>query len=177
MKKLVSKNHLVNIMIGVVFVAFFIVAYFLDYLNDWVNYVAAILILVGSAFRFVKDYKYYTNDRVLLFLVLEFIIAATLAVLLALGELGIQLSIAVGVVLYMRGFVYLLIMQLLSIKQSFPKFLWFMFLLTVGAYVWFGGIPYESELALIALIIGLIIGAFYIFVGINQMTHKTQKSK
>lgn len=177
MKKLVSKNYVLNIFIGLVFIAFFIAGYFLDMLDVWVNYIAAVLIFIGSALRFVKDYKYYTNDRVLLVLVVEFIIASVLAVLLALGEFNVHLSIALGAVLYLRGFAYFLIMQLLNQKQGFGKFIWFMVLLTLGAYIWFGGLPFLSELALIALIIGLLIGAFYVFVGINQATHKTRKTK
>ncbi len=177
MKNLVSKHYVLNIIIGLIFIAFFIAGYFMDMLDEWVNYIAAILIFIASAMRFVKDYKSYTNDRVLLILVLEFIIASVLAVLLALGEFNVRLGVALGAVLYMRGFVYFLIMQLLDQKHGFGKFIWFMVLLTLGAYIWFGGMPFLNELALIALIIGLLIGAFYIFVGINQATHKHEKTK
>ncbi len=178
MKKMIAKNHIVNITIGIIFVAFFLTTFFMGILEDWVTYIVAALIIVFSTLRFIKDYKFYHDNRALAILTIEFILALALAGVLML-DLGLEvtLTVALGALLYMRGFVYLIILQLLKKSDNFVKFLIYIAIMTLGAYILFAGMPFLTHLDVVILIIGLAIGIFYVFIGINQLTHQKPKEQ
>ncbi len=173
MKKMISKNHVVNLIVGIVFIAFFLVSFFMNMLEDWVTYIAAGLIMIYSVLRFVKDYKHYHDNRVLFILTIEFVVAIGLAVFLLLDfGTDITLTVALGLLLYMRGLAFLLILHILNNQTDLAKFVIYILVLTIGAYILFAGMPFLNHLDVVFLVIGLAIGLFYIFIGINQATHK-----
>ncbi len=178
MKKMISKNHVINLVVGIVFIAFFLVSFFMEMLDDWVTYIAAGLIMVYSVLRFVKDYKHYHDNRVLFILTVEFVIAIGLAVFLLLDfGTDMTLTVALGLLLYLRGVVLLLILHLLNKHTDLPKFVTYIVVLTIGAYILFAGMPFLNHLDVVFLVIGLAIGLFYVFIGINQATHKDKPAK
>jgi len=175
MYKIVSKNHFINILIGVAFIAFFLITFFTGALEAWVPVVIGALVIIFSVLRFFRDYRYYSNDRALFILVVEIIVVLVLAGLMIFEELA--LATGLGLVFYLRGFVYMLIMQLLKKTAPFQKFIVSIAALTFGAYILFAGIPFLDRLELILLIVGLLLAGFYIFIGINQMTHQDHPKK
>ena len=172
MKKFISKNPVINFVIGGIFIAGFLLTFFLtDWLEDFVRIFVAALIIIFSTLRYFKDYKTKTNNNVLLILTGEFAIALLLSALLIFETVGI--SLALGLTLYLRGFIYFLIMQLLGKKARFEKFLLYIAILTLGAYVLFSGLPLsQEELSYILLALGLIIGIFYVIAGISIVQSK-----
>ena len=128
MKKFAHENAIVNIVLGALIVAFAIVAMFVtDILSDMVDYIVAVLIIALSTMRFTSDFKRYTTQNSRFILIVELALALGAAALIITGD---PLARSLGFVLYMRGFVYFLIMQLQNLKQRFDKFLLYMAILT-----------------------------------------------
>ncbi len=137
MTKLVFKEPLVNLIVGGILVIVSVLGMFVfDWFRDFVNIFAAVIIVYYSVVRFLKEYKKHKNQHALMILSVELVIALVLSVLLVLREIDIYLGI--GLVLYLRGFVYLLISQLLKRSTTFVNFLISVGVLTLGAYFYFG---------------------------------------
>lgn len=174
MKKFISKNPIINMIIGIIFIAFFLSAYFFtDWLLDSVTMIIAALIVIFSLTRYYRDYN-NRSGKALLILTGEFAIALMLAALLIFETIGE--SVAVGLVLYLRGLIFLLISQLLKQRMAFEKFITAIAILTLGAYVLFSGLPLTGQqMAIVVMVFGVVIGAFYLITGIHQKTKNTHK--
>ncbi len=175
MKKFITKNPILNIIIGLAFIAFFLLTYFLtDWLQDSITMIIAALIVIFSTTRYIKDYK-ARKQQTLLILTGEFAINLALAALLIFE--AVSASVAVGFVIYLRGFVFLLLSQLNKTTLRFEMFITYIALLTLGAYILFSGFPLTTEqLAIVLLAIGVAIGAVYLIVGIAQKKNQVNQS-
>ncbi len=169
MKKFLTGNAVLNLIIGLGFIVGFLVVFFLtDWLEQFVDIVIATLIVVFSSLRYFKDYKNKKSENILLILTGEYAIALLLAALLIFETLSVD--VALGLVLALRGFTYMLIMQLLNKRSSFEDFLIYMGILILGTYVLFSGFPLNSyERSIVLLAVGLVIGVFYATAGIQQL--------
>ncbi len=173
MKKFAHENAIVNIVLGALIVAFAIVAMFVtDILSDMVDYIVAVLIIALSTMRFTSDFKRYTTQNSRFILIVELALALGAAALIITGD---PLARSLGFVLYMRGFVYFLIMQLQNLKQRFDKFLLYMAILTLGAYVLFSGNAFTEQLELILFVLLIGYGAFLLYLGIEEKMRKKRK--
>ncbi len=173
MKKFASENAVLNIVIGALIVAFAIVAMFAtDILADLVEYIVAALIIALSTLRFTADFKRYTSQNARFILIFELALALGAAALIITGD---PLARSVGFVLYMRGFVYFLIMQLQNLKQRFDKFLIYMAVLTLGAYVLFSGNAFAEQLEIILFVLLIAYGAFLLYLGIDETMRKKKR--
>ncbi len=171
MKKFVFGNPILNIVFGLALIIVAILGMFVfNWFSDTLNIVIGVLIIVYTLLHFAKERTRYKDSNALLILIVEAIVAITVAVLLMFDQLGITFTL--GLVLYMRGLAYLLIMQLLKLRSSFLTFVVFIAILTLGAYIWFGG-PNLGELfqwILFAIII--IYGAILLYFGIDMLRQK-----
>ena len=153
MNKFVFKNPLVNLILGIVLIVFAVLAMFVfDWMSQFVNIVVAVILIYYSVIRFTKERPKYKNQNALMILSAELVVAILLSVLLVLENL--DLHIAIGLVLYLRGFTYLLILQLLKLRTKFINFLIAMFVLTLGAYIYFEN-PISNEIIEYAIFVAL----------------------
>ncbi len=160
MKKYAFKQPIVNLVVGVALVVLAVLAMFVfDWINEFARYLVGALIIVYTALRFMNS-KGYKNSKARMILSVEAIVAITLAVLMIIDEL--RMSFALGATLYMRGFVYLLILQLLNLRRSFETFIVYVAILTLGAYIWFG----SADLSIIEWIVFIFIAAYGLFLAL-----------
>lgn len=171
MKKVVFSNPIVNLVIGVLLIAFAIVSLFYDDLiRDFTDYVVAFLIAAISLKRYLKGRNAYQNKNAFMILTAEVAIALLLAVLLAFDTLSI--TVALGSVIYLRGAVYMLIMQLLNKKGAFEMFIVNLILLTLGAYIFFAAPDLDDVLYYIIIIVVFLYGAILTYAGVDQLRKK-----
>lgn len=136
MNKFVFKVPLANLILGGILVIVSVLGMFVfDWFSDFVNIVVAVIIVYYSIARFAKERLKYRNQQALMILSAELAIAFLLVILLVLREIDIYFGI--GLVLYLRGLTYLLILQLLKLRTAFLNFVISIVVLTLGAYVFF----------------------------------------
>ncbi len=168
MKKFVLKHPVLNIILGVALIAFAVLGMFVfDWFSDTVNVVVGALIILYTVFRFNRTRAGYKNSNALMIIAVEAVVAITLAVLLIFNELS--MSLVLGLVLYLRGFVYLLILQLLKLRRSFEAFLIYMVVLTLGAYIWFGGPNFGDLFEWILFALIAAYGVLLLVFGIDKV--------
>lgn len=166
-KRYVTKNALLNIILGVIVIAFAVVAmFFTSLIDDFLAVLVGVLILYWSAMRFYQDVRRYKSSQALFVITVEFVIAIVASYFLIVQQAGIARYL--GIVLYARGFVILLIGQLFTKKLAFERFAFAMAFLTLGAYVWFGNNAYETQLKWILFIALILYGALLLYEGIKE---------
>ena len=168
MNKFVFKNYIVNIVLGSALMIFAVLAMFVfDWIGDFVNIVVAIIIAYYSIVRFIKEQEKYKNSNALMILGVELGVALVLGVLLVINEIDIYF--AIGLVLYLRGFTYLLILQLLKLRTKFYHFLISMAVLTLGTYIFFVRPDIDTLIQFAVFIFLLTYGILLLVFGLRQI--------
>ncbi len=179
MKNYITRIPLLNLILGILLIVLAVVAmFFTDLVEDFVVYVIALFIAALSTLRFLKDYHKTDDKNASIILAAEYVIVLAVAIYLAVYEANAARM--VGLVLYLRGFAYLLTLQLLRIKGPFTSFLVYIAILTLGAFMLFAGTEVQAYLqyavfgiiaiyALVLLLAGLQ--------GLKQAKEKTPKEK
>ncbi len=176
MKRFATKWGIVNIVLGVALIALAVVAQLAtDWMEEGVRWVVVAVIVVFSLLRFNRDFKHYKDKNAQLILVCELVLALA-AALVVIPAIGWQTSLAIGFVLYIRGFAYFLIMQLTGRKSIFRNFIIYMVVLTLGAYVLFSGEDFADIIQWIIFALIVVYGAFLLGYGIRDVMEK-QKQK
>ncbi len=171
MKKMITKNAIANIVIGSVLLIFAILAMFVFYwISDFLSIVVGVLILYVSGVRFFHDFNKHKGTYILLTLAIEMAVIIVCAYFLIVTQAGIAPYL--GLVIYLRGLVYFIVLQLKNKKAPWNKFVIYMATLSIGAYVLFSGNVYENELEW--LLFGLIVAYAGLFItyGIMALTKK-----
>ncbi len=166
MNRLTFKYPVVNLVIGVILIVIAILGMFVfDWFSDFVNIVIALVIMYYSIARFLSERLKYRNKNALYILSVELAIAFLLSVLLVLREVNIY--IAIGLVLYLRGLTYLLILQLLKLRTAFLNFIIAIVVLTLGAYVIFVQPDVETLVEYALFIFFIAYGILLVVFGIK----------
>ncbi|MFW5841785.1 MAG: hypothetical protein ACOC1L_07830 [Bacillota bacterium] len=174
MKKYLFSNGIINIVVGGLLIIFAILGMFVfEWFSDAANIVVGAIIILVSVLRFGKHRKQYNNQNALMILTAEVIIVITLSVLLVLNRL--TMTETIGIVLYLRGFVYLLILQLLKLRSTFLTFILYIIILTLGAFVFFNGPNLNDIIEWLLFIIITAYGLFMVIMGIDQLRNKPKE--
>ncbi|MFW6318870.1 MAG: hypothetical protein ACOC1L_01660 [Bacillota bacterium] len=172
MKKYLFNNGIINIVIGSLLIIFAILGMFAyPWFSDAANIVVGAIIILISVLRFGKHKNQYNDRNALMILTAEVIIVVTLAILLVLNQLTMTQTI--GIVLYLRGFVYLLILQLLKLRSSFLTFILYIIILTLGAFIFFNGPNLNDIIEWLLFITITVYGLFMVIMGIDQLRNKS----
>ena len=175
MNKLVTKQPIVNIVLGVIFISFIVFAqFFSDWMDDAIKYVVAGVIIIYTIVRLIKDLKYYKNQTAQLIVVVEAIVITMLAVLLMITE-ALTVAWVLGLALYMKGVAYLLICQVRKQLTPTGRFFVILILITAGTYVMFSQNAYEAILAWVLFGLFIIYGVILITSGITQIVNERKK--
>ncbi len=166
-KRWVTKNALLNIILGVVIIAFAVVAmFFTSLIKDFLAVLVGVIILYLTALRVYQDIHRYKSSQALFVVIVEFVIAVVAAYFLIVQQASIARYL--GIVLYTRGFVILFIAQLFVKKLTFQRFAFAMAFLTLGAYVWFGNNAYETQLQWVLFVSLVLYGVLLLVEGLKE---------
>ena len=168
MKNYITRIPLLNLILGVLLLALAVIAmFFTTWIEDIVVYIIAFFIAAFSTFRFLKDYQKTDDKNASIILAAEYVIVLGVAIYLAVYEANAARM--VGLVLYLRGFSYLLTLQLLRIKGPFVSFIVYIALLTLGAFMLFTGADSEAYLQYAVFGIIAIYGIILLVYGLQGM--------
>jgi len=161
---LITKNGIINLILGVILLGFSIYAmFFSDLLSDSLSIVVGVLILWFTVIRFMKDLNTYKNKHALMILAGELVLDLVAVYFLVFTQAAIARYL--GLVLYARGVVYFLILQILNLKGNFEKFILYMIVLTAGAYILFANNAFENELQFVLFAILVLYAVLLIAFG------------
>ena len=178
MKSVITKNPILNLVLGIILIALALTAmFFTTWLEDAIVYIIAGLIIIVSIYRFYLDFKRTTDKNATIILVVELLGALAIGIYLMVEAKSANATTMVGFVLYLRGFTYLLTLQLLKISGSFKKFLIIIALMTLGAYMLFSGVQGETYLQYGVYGIVTLYGLLLVFSGVNQLKARSPKEK
>lgn len=178
MKNFTTNNPILNIVLGVVLIGLALTAtFFTSWLEEAIVYIIAALIILVSLYRFYIDFKRTTDKNATIILVVELLIALGIGIYLFTQEPTANASRMVGFVLYLRGFTYLLTLQLLKISGSFKRFLIIIALMTLGAYMLFSGIQGEEYLQYGVFGVVSLYGLLLLFAGIQILRSRPSNEK
>lgn len=176
MKNFITRNPIVNLVAGFLLIALAVTAmFFTTWLEDAIVYIIAALIILVSIYRFYLDFKRTEDKNATIILIVELLIAIGIGIYLMVE--AANASRMVGFVLYLRGFTYLITLQLLKISGSFIRFIVYIILLTLGAYMLFSGIQGEEYLQYGVFGIVTLYGLLLLFAGIQGLKDGSAKPK
>ncbi|MFH5881752.1 hypothetical protein [Liberiplasma polymorphum] len=176
MKKIVTKFPVPNILLGFILIAFAVYATFASTLMlDGIRFVFAALIIVYSSLRLYKDLNYYKRKSSKSIATGEFVISIILAILLAFDVFA--LAIVVGLILYIKGATFLLILQVRKTYTTPYRYLINLVLITLGTFIFFSNRAYEDILVYV-LFAGLTLyGIILLYYGFSKLVEDSKKKK
>ncbi len=176
MKNFITRNPIVNLVAGFILIALAVTAmFFTTWIEDAIVYIIATLIIGVSIYRFYLDFNRTNDKNATIILVVELLIAIGIGIYLMVE--AANASRMVGFVLYLRGFTYLITLQLLKISGSFKRFMVYIVLLTLGAYMLFSGVSGEVYLQYGVFGIVSLYGLLLLFAGVQGLRDGASKPK
>ncbi len=173
MKNIVFKNHIVNIIIGVILIAFTITAYFMSWYNEFLAIIVGVVLLGLSIKRFIYSFKKIVSKNATLILVLEIVLDIVFCGLLFYYQEHIQ--IYAGLILYIRGVSYLVINYITTRKIKLIQYLMNIAYITLGAFLMFTALNFIQYLEIGVAVFVLLLGAFFLYFGIESAVEIKKK--
>lgn len=176
MKKILFKNDIANIIIGVLVLGATAAGYFLEWFDDFMAIIIGVVIIVLSVKRFAEAIKLNNIKEAKMLLVLEIVLDLAFGGLLVYYKNNIQLY--VGLTVYLRGVIFLFISFLSSKKRKFYIYFINIAIVTLGSYLMFTSTSYAEYLELLLVAILAIVGLVYLLFGIKgYMAYKKANPK
>ena len=175
MNKLLFKNHIVNIIIGVIMVTFSITAYFMEWYTQFLAIIIAVVLIILSIKRFIFSYKKAVSKNSTLVLIIEILLDFVFCGLLAYYQEHIQLY--AGLVLYVRGVAYLVINYITTRKVKLFQYVLNIGFITFGSFLMFTGYDFVPILEIGVAAFVLLLGAFYLYFGLNTLIKANKKKQ
>lgn len=175
MKKLVFKNKILNIIVGIVLIVFTTLAYFLGWYDDALPIILGVLLLLISTKRFIFAYNKTISKKTTLIMSIEYLLDVILVGLLL--YLRQDTPLFVGLIIYLRGITYLMVNYTSNKKIIFNEYILNIFYITIGAFFIFTGIDIVTYLIYITAALVLVIGLIFLLLGLSEYQVKRKKKK
>jgi len=170
MEKLLFKNNIVNIVIGVILAIFAVLAYFLGWIGDFLAIFIGIILIALSLKRFIVTFKKVRSRNATAVLMIEIILDLLFGALLIITQQNAEIYL--GLVLFIRGFSYLIINYLINREIKFIIYIMNIAFLTVGCFFMFRPPLGLNYLEIAALCCFAFIGIVYIIFGIIYLNQE-----
>ncbi len=170
MEKLLFKNNIVNIVIGVILAIFAVLAYFLGWIGDFLAIFIGIILIALSLKRFIVTFKKVRSRNATAVLMIEIILDLLFGALLIITQQNAEIYL--GLVLFIRGFSYLIINYLINREIKFIIYIMNIAFLTVGCFFMFRPPLGLNYLEIAALCCFGFIGIVYILFGIIYLNQE-----
>ncbi|MFW6318634.1 MAG: Rho termination factor N-terminal domain-containing protein [Bacillota bacterium] len=175
MKKLITKYPIPNIILGIILIAFAVYATFIeDIMYDSIIYIVGFIIAIYAVLKLYKDIRYVKKQITKILMGLEFVLTIALTILLVTDIMS--LAIVLGLVLYIRGANFLLILQVNKMATSVKRYLVNLVLITLGAYLFIANDAYTDILQYILFVLITLYGILLLYFGIANLI-KMSKEK
>lgn len=175
MKNIVFKNHIINIVVGVILIAFTVTAYFMEWYKDFLAIIVGVILLGLSIKRFIYSFKKIVSKYATLALIIELLLDILFCGLLFYYQQHIQLY--AGLILYIRGVTYLIINYMTTRKVFFVQYMMNIVYITLGAFLMFTSMDFVQYLEIGVALFVLVLGAIYLYDGIISALKIKKKKK
>lgn len=173
MEKLLFKNNIANIVIGVILAIFAVLAYFLGWIGDFLAIFIGVILIALSLKRFIETFKKVRSRNATAALMIEFILDLLFGTLLIVTQKNAEVYI--GSVLFLRGFTYLIINYLIDRPITFIIYLMNIGFLTAGCFFMFRPPLGLNYLEIAAVFCFAFIGIIYIIFGSIYLNAEKKK--
>jgi len=174
MNKILFKNNLLNAILGFLFIVFTILAYFLGLYKNFLSIIVGILLILLSIKRFIYTYKKLGSKKATIILSIELLLDILFAVLLIVNVGNV--AVFTGLIIYLRGFTYLMINHIATRRDVFYQYLINIGFITLGSFFIFTGIPMNDYFVLITAIAVFLIGLIYFLFGLSGIMEMKEKA-
>ena len=175
MNKIIFKNHILNIVIGFIMIAFTIAAYILKWYQDFLGIIVGVVLLALSVKRFIYSFKKTISKNATLVLVIELILDLVFCGLLIYYQEHIQ--VFVGLVLYVRAVAYLIINYITTRKVRLFQYMLNIVYITMGSFLMFTAFNFTITLEILLAVFVLLLGAFFLYVGFEDLVKNNKKKQ
>jgi Ca2+/Na+ antiporter len=175
MENLFFKKMYLNFAAGILLIAIAVVGYFTEWFEDFLPYFFAGVLLLVSANRFIFQFKKIISKNATLILVIEFVLD-----LIAIGllvYLRSNISIFIGVVVYLRGVAYLLINYIATRKIKLMQYIINILFVTLGAFLMFSTLLNDETLVYLLMIVLIFFGLVYVLYGVFAFRKSAEKTR
>ena len=177
MRKLVTNNRIVNLVIGILLVAAAILTIvFQNDITEIMRYIFAGLIIIYALLRFVKEIKLYKHQTAKVIVGVELSLVIIIAILLIVVD-WLNIAMALGVVIYVRGAIFLLIQNVIRRIIPLLRFLLNIVFITGGSYLIFVQPDAMTFFIWFLVVILLVVAAIFIIYAIQQFKDLPKKEK
>lgn len=137
MKKIVTKNPVANLIIGVLLLAAAVLTFvFEDDIVEILKFIFAGIIILYALLRFIKEIKLYKHQTARIIVGVELSLVIVIAVLLMVTD-WLNIAMTLGIVIYIRGAIFLLIQNVIRRIIPLARFLLNLLFITAGSYLIF----------------------------------------
>lgn len=175
MEKIVFKNHILNIITGVLLIVAAIVGYLLGYIEEYLPVIIGAVLILLSAKRFIFTFKKTKSKNATLILVLEFILDLVFAGLMIYLKGHVELF--VGLIIYTRGVAYLVINYVATRKVNLVQYLINIGYVTLGTFLIFSNYDSVTAVTIAVSVLLLLFGAVYLQAGVRQVVAKEKQEE
>lgn len=172
MEKLIFKNMYVNAVIGGLFVLGAILGFVVGWIDQFLPYVIAGILVLLSLKRFVFSFKKIVSKYATLILVIELILDVVFAGLLI--YLQDHYNLFIGLIIYVRGVSYLLINYIATRKIKIGQYLLNIGFVTLGSFFMFTSVNSEDVLIIGIAALMFIVGAVFLQAGLTALVNKEE---
>ncbi len=175
MNKILFKNNILNTVLGFLLIAFTILAYFLGWYEDFLPIIVGVILILLSVKRFIYTYQKLVSKKATLILAGELLLDVLFSILLIIYQGNI--AVFAGIIIYIRGFTYLMINHVVKRKVQFYQYIINIGFITLGGFFMFTGIPMYDYFILITTFSVGLIGLTYFLFGIASLIEGSKKGK
>lgn len=175
MEKIVFKNMYANIVVGGLLIIAALLGYFLGWLETSLPLFVGVILFLLSTKRFIFSFKKIKGKNAILILVIEFVLDLALIALLIVLEKYV--NVFIGLIIYIRGFSYLLINYMNARKIKLLQYVFNIGYLTLGAFLMFSSLELEQALLGGIVLLLLFVGAIFLQNGLKELTIKEKQEE
>lgn len=176
MKRLITKYPIPNIILGIILIAFAVYATFMtSIMHSSIIYIVSFIVAIYAVLKLYRDLTYLKNQTAKIFMILEFVLSILLAILLVTEVF--ELAIVLGLLLYIRGANFLLILQVRKKATTVQRFFVNLVLITLGAYIFFTNNAYVDILEYVLFAFITLYGVLLLYFGIVKLIKMGKEKK
>lgn len=177
MDKLLFKNKVLNLVIGIVLLIFTIVAYSLGWFTEFLSIIIGLLLIVFSLKRFWFSFQKATNKYATVVLIAEILLDILFGAIVIYKYENVNVQIYAGAIVYIRGLSYLLINHIATRDTKFGQFSLNIGYITLGSFLIFTSFDIFPILKYTTIGLITLVGLVYLIYAISQFKDDKNTAK
>ena len=164
-----TKQPIVNLVLGLLLITIsvLLVIFETDAITV-IEYILAAVIIIYAGLFFNRSLHYYKKRNAKLLVGVELLISVLVAILLVSLD-ALNAAMAIGLVLYIRGAMFLTIYIYLRKSMKLERYFVKLLFITLGAYLFFTANNFERYIIFVLAGVLILYGLVLVYFGIQQL--------